>query len=113
MLAKSSMKLLTRQEEILLLAIWRLQKNAYGMAIREHVARVTGRTWSFGATYAPLNRLLRKELVTAIEGEPTPERGGRRKIFYELTSDGKQALMEIQKVNAAIWAGIPALSPAK
>ena len=113
MLARRSMKLLTRQEEILLLAIWRLQKNAYGMAIREHVARVTGRTWSFGATYAPLNRLLRKELVTAIEGEPTPERGGRRKIFYELTPDGKQALMEIQKVNAAIWAGIPALSPAK
>ena len=106
------MKLLTRQEEILLLAIWRLQKNAYGMAIREHVAKVTGKTWSFGAVYAPLNRLLKKELVTAIEGEPTPERGGRRKIFYELAPDGKQALLEIQNLNESIWAGITALSPA-
>jgi len=103
------MKLLQRSEEIILLSIWRLQKKAYGMAIREQIAQATGKTWSFGAVYAPLNRLLKKGLVTAIAGEPTPERGGRRKIFYELTLDGKKALLQVQRVNEAIWLGIPSL----
>lgn len=107
------MKLLSRSEEIILLCIWRLQKDAYGMAIRKQVAKMTGITWSFGAIYAPLNRLLKKELVRSIEGEPTPERGGRRKIFYELTDDGKKALIEVQKVNEAIWVGIPSLETGK
>jgi PadR family transcriptional regulator PadR len=103
------MKLLSRSEEIILLSIWRLQDNAYGMSIRERVAEVTGNPWSFGAIYAPLNRLLRKGLIRAIEGEPTPERGGRRKIFYQLTTDGKQALKRTRKVHEAIWLGIPSL----
>ncbi len=54
------MRLLQRSEEIILLSIWRLQKKAYGMAIREQIAQATGKTWSFGAVYAPLNRLLKK-----------------------------------------------------
>lgn len=107
------MKLLSRSEEIILLSIWRLQKKAYGMSIRQRVAEVTGKTWSFGAIYAPLNRLLKKGFVRSIEGEPTPERGGRRKIYYELTDDGKQGLIEIQKVHEAIWVGIPAIATSK
>ncbi len=104
------MKLLQRSEEIILLSIWRLQKQAYGMAIREQIAQTSGKTWSFGAVYAPLNRLLKKGLVKAIAGEPTPERGGRRKFFYELTPDGKKALIQVQRVNEAIWLGIPSLA---
>ena len=103
------MKLLSRSEEIILLSIWKLRKNAYGMSIRGQVAKVTGRTWSFGAIYAPLNRLLKKHLVLSIEGEPTPERGGRRKIYYELTKEGREALLKIQQVHEAIWVGIPSL----
>lgn len=103
------MKLLSRSEEIILLSIWKLRKNAYGMSIRGQVANVTGRTWSFGAIYAPLNRLLKKNLVLSIEGEPTPERGGRRKIYYELTKEGREALLKIQQVHEAIWIGIPSL----
>ncbi len=107
------MKLLSRSEEIILLSIWRLQKKAYGMSIRQRVAEVTGKTWSFGAIYAPLNRLLKKGFVRSIEGEPTPERGGRRKIYYQLTDDGKHALTEIQKVHEAIWVGIPSIATNK
>ena len=103
------MKLLSRSEEIILLSIWRLQKNAYGMAIREQVTAATGVRWSFGAIYSPLNRLLKKDYIKAIEGEPTPVRGGRRKIFYELTPKGKKALIAVSKVHETIWVGIPAL----
>ena len=103
------MKLLSRAEEILLLTIWRLQGTAYGMSIKAEVEKATGSNWSFGAVYAPLNRLLKKGLVSAEKGEPTPERGGRSKVFYTLTNDGKDALKALQKVHQATWVGIPSL----
>ena len=101
------MKYLSRSEEIILLSIWKLQDNAYGMSIREQVKNVTGVHWSFGAIYAPLNRLLKKEFVSSFNGDPTPERGGRSKVFYTLTEKGKEALRAVKEVNEAIWIDIP------
>jgi len=71
------MKLLSRSEEIVLLAIWKLQGNAYGVTIRSRVSETTGREWAIGSIYPPLHRLERKDMVIAIKGEPIPERGGR------------------------------------
>ena len=106
-------KFLTRQEELLLLAIWKLQDNAYGMAIKEHVQQVTETKWSFGAIYAPLSRLLKKELVTSEKGDPTPERGGKSKVFYKLTNAGIEALLLTKKANEASWMDLPALEKGK
>ncbi len=103
------MKYLSRVEEIVLLAVWKLQDNAYGITIKEQVYSDTGVKWRSGAIYAPLGRLLKNGYVTSRSGDPTPERGGRSKIFYDLTPYGKKALVEIQKINEAIWLGIPAL----
>ena len=86
------MKLLPRPEELLLLAVWRLQEDAYGAAIRNHLTDATGEDWSIGSVYAPLDRLARKGFVQTYMGPPTPERGGRRKKFYELRPDGAAAL---------------------
>ena len=104
------MQLLSRAEEIIMLAIWRLQKNAYGLSIREEVSSVSGRTWSIGAVYAPLQRLEKKELVLTRQGQPEARRGGRSKVYYELTSRGKQALLDVKKVHDTQWRGIPALT---
>ena len=101
------MKYLSRSEEIILLSIWKLQESAYGMSIREHVKMATGVHWSFGAIYAPLNRLLKRELLSSFNGEPTPERGGRSKVFYTLTDKGKKALRAVKEVNESIWLDIP------
>ena len=49
------MKLLSRNEEIVLLAIWRLKDNAYGVTIRKQVSEVTDIDWSFGQIYVPLD----------------------------------------------------------
>ncbi len=98
------MKLLSRIEEIILLSIWRLQGDAYGMSIRDEVIRVTGKKWLLGAIYAPLARLQKNELVSSARGEPTPERGGRAKVYYTLTPKGREALREIEKINSLIWA---------
>jgi DNA-binding PadR family transcriptional regulator len=102
------MRLISRIEEIILLCIWRLQDNAYGITIREEVIKATGKAWLTGSIYASLSRLLKHGLVVSIEGEPTAERGGRRKIYYELTPKGQQALISVKRVNSIIWRDIPA-----
>lgn len=101
------MRLISRIEEIILLCVWRLQDDAYGITILEEVVKATGKTWLTGSIYASLSRLLKHGLVESIEGEPTAERGGRRKIYYELTPEGQRALMAIRRVNSMIWTDLP------
>lgn len=106
------MKLLSRYEEIILLTIWRLQHDAYGVAIREYVTEVTGENVSIGAIYAPLHRLEKKGYVKTHLSEPVPERGGRSKVYYQLTNLGKEALMQIKTINETLWVGLPNLGMA-
>lgn len=103
------MKLLSRIEEIILLSIWRLSDAAYGMTIREEIMKATGKKWLLGAIYGPLGRLYKNGYVSTIKGDPTPERGGRSKVYYRLTRKGIEALREIQRVNSLIWNGIEEL----
>jgi DNA-binding PadR family transcriptional regulator len=103
------MHILSRAEEIVLLAIWKLQGNAYGVTIREQVYTTTGYEWSIGAIYAPLHRLEKKGLVVTVKGKPLPERGGRSRVYYEVTPEGKKALQEIKRVTTAMWLDAPDL----
>ncbi len=104
------MKLLSRSEEIILLAIFRLKDNAYGVTIREQVSEVTGNEWTFGAIYVPLDKLTSKGFVSKMISEPTARRGGRSKCLYELTSAGKTALKQIMEVQEALWRDIPKIA---
>ena len=101
------MKLLSRNEEIILLAIWRLRGNAYGVTIRDQVSQVKGHDWTFGAIYVPLDKLTRKEYITKRMSQPTTNRGGRSKCLYELSPSGKKVLKDMRVVNEALWKGIP------
>ena len=104
------MNYLTRQEEIYLLAIWRLQENAYGVKIKKKIAEMTQRSLSYGALYFTLEQLFKKEYVRRTVGEPTPVRGGCSKIYYNLTTKGKEALKNAYKLQESIWDGISVLS---
>jgi len=97
------MILLTRSEEIVLLAIWKLKDNAYGVTIRELVSKDTGHEWSFGAIYKPLKKLVHKAYVEKASSQPHAERGGRSKYLYSLTAAGEKALKEIRKIYKAVW----------
>lgn len=97
------MILLSRSEEIVLLAIWKLKDNAYGVTIRELISQDTGHEWSFGAIYKPLKKLLHRNFVEKMSSQPCAERGGRSKYLYALTASGKEALREIRKIYKALW----------
>lgn len=69
-------------EQMVLLALLRLRENAYGSAVRVEIEKRTGREISIGALYTTLERLEKQGLVRSRIGEPTAERGGRRKKYF-------------------------------
>ena len=97
------MNVLSRSEEIVLLAVWKLRDNAYGVPIRDQVSKDTRQEWSFGAVYKPLKQLLHKGFVDKTASEPFAERGGRSKYMYTLTPEGRTALREVRKIHRALW----------
>jgi len=103
------MNIVSRIEEILLLAIWKLEDNAYGISIREQVEQDTGNQWSSGAIYAPLNRLKKNGYVETFQLEDTSPKSGRPRIYYRLTSLGKKKLISVQEVSKTVWLGVPDL----
>jgi len=81
-----------RPAPALLLALLRQGSDAYGVSISDDIAARTGRSVSLGAVYKTLDRLEDKGLVASHIGQPTPERGGRRKKHYRLLGAGQRAL---------------------
>lgn len=103
------MKFLSRIEEILLLAIWKLGDGAYGIAIREQVERDTAVSWLSGAIYAPLNRLSKNGYVAAAPAGGSAELGGRPRVYYSLTPLGQEKLVALQEMSRGMWSDIPDL----
>ena len=106
-------KYLSRPEEIILLAIWKLRDNAYGVTIRKSVQEMTGKYWSVGAVYVPLERLEKKGFIKSFSSQPTAERGGRRKRFFRITTEGINELNEIKRMNEVIWQDFAAVTAKK
>ncbi len=79
-------------EQFLLLALLRLEPEAYGASMCREIAARTGREVLLSAVYTTLDRLERKSLIAHWIGEPTPERGGRRKKLYRVLPAGAEAL---------------------
>jgi DNA-binding PadR family transcriptional regulator len=93
-------------EQLLLLTLLRLGEQAHGGEIRELVRERTGRLLSPGAVYTALDRLERRGFVASRLGEPTPERGGKRKRFYQLRPAGAAAVRETQSALARMASGL-------
>jgi len=93
-----------------MLAIWRLDENAYGVNIRQQIAQVTVQAYNYGTMSSDLKQLFRKGYVMKSAGTPTPERGGRSKIFYRLSPEGITALEAARQLQRAIWKGVPEFS---
>ena len=103
------MDILSRTEEMLLISVWKLQDEAYGLSIRKYFSELIGKEMSVGAVYIPLERLKKQGLLESWESEPTEKRGGRSKRFYRLTPAGINALGQVKSIHDKAWAGLPSL----
>lgn len=101
------MKDLTLLEQMILAAIIALKENAFGVSIRKRVAKMTGKRLMYGTLYNALEQLLRKGYVTKAKGITSSSRGGRPRIYYSLTSEGRSALRASYNLQCAIWDSIP------
>src|SRR5881394_3222855 len=81
-------------EQLVLFGVLRLEDEAYGAAIRQEIHQRSGRDVSINAVYTTLDRLERKGLLRSWVGEPTAERGGRRRKCYALKAAGTAALRQ-------------------
>ncbi len=104
------MNLLSRSEELILLAVWKLQGEAHGLAIRRHLMTVTGQTWSIGSVYVPLDKLVKLQYLDSQSSAPTAQRGGRSKRLFSLTERGLSALNQVKLIQQTMWEGLPALT---
>ena len=98
---------LTRLEEQIMLSVWRLDGQAYGISIYQHIKQITKKNMAIGGIYFPLERLVKKGFLEAQKGEPTPVRGGQSKRYYRVTELGKEQLFKTKAVQEAFWKGLP------
>ena len=92
-------------EQLVLFAVLQLD-DPYGARIRQEIERRTARAVSAGAVYTTLERLEARGLLTSAWGEPTPERGGKRKRYYALRPAGRQALTRSWNAVRAMARGV-------
>jgi DNA-binding PadR family transcriptional regulator len=93
-------------EILILFAIVRLQTEAYGATIHREIEDRTGRSIAIGAVYTGLARLQESGYVLATIGDPTPQRGGRRKKYYSVTEAGVTSLGRSVSAYRQMTAGI-------
>ena len=101
------MELLTKLEELVLIAVLRLKDKAYGISVFNYIVDLTGNEVSVSSVYFPLERLVRKGYLKTFMGEPTAKRGGMSKRYYKLTKAGVIALQDNRCLHETAWKGIP------
>ncbi|MFC1555652.1 PadR family transcriptional regulator [candidate division KSB1 bacterium] len=95
--------MLTRNEELVLLTILKLDENAYLITIRDFLKEHIGRDLSFGTLYVLLRRLRKSRYVDTVDGEATAKRGGKAIQYYRIAESGIDALKRIQELNDVMW----------
>jgi len=93
-------------EQLVILALVRLGDRAYGVSIREDIHGRTDRRVTLATVYKTLERLEAKGYVSSTIGEPTAERGGRRKKFYRPEPLGRRALQQSMAALRRMSAGL-------
>jgi DNA-binding PadR family transcriptional regulator len=90
-------------EHLVLLAILRLESDAYGVPIVQEIGERTGRSVSRAAVYIALRRLQAKGLVSSRMADPTPERGGRAKRYFTVEPPGIALIKDSRRALVSMW----------
>ena len=97
-------------EEVILLLVGILEDEAYAFKIAEEFETQSGRSASIGSVHSTLDRLKEKGFLTSEMGQPTAERGGRRKRIYTITNAGRNALQASRDFKVNLWNQYPGLA---
>jgi DNA-binding PadR family transcriptional regulator len=97
-------------EEIVLLTIAILYKDAYGVSIKEEIESRLVRDVSLGALHAAFVRLENKGYIKSRLGEGTADRAGRPRRYFQMTALGKKALEYSRQTRDELWKAIPKVS---
>ncbi len=94
-------------EEVVLLTVGILHGNAYGVTIRDEIETRLSRKVSVGALQTTLRRLEKKGFLESNHGDSSQSRGGRPKLFFTLTAEGKKALDYVKESRNQLWGALP------
>lgn len=107
---KRVLKDLSKLEELVVLAIWHLKDNAYGVKIKKKVKELSGREYFYNTLYTTFDQLTKKEYITKHFGHPSAVRGGKRKVYFKITTEGMKVLKNAYERNCRVWKGITSKS---
>lgn len=94
-------------EEIVILTIGVLFKEAYGVAIKKEIESRLKRNVSMGAMHTALKRLEDKGYIKSYAGEATEERAGRPRRYFQITALGQKAMEFTKSTRNDLWDAIP------
>ena len=100
------MKMLTRKDEMVLLAILRLGEDASLVQLRQLLIQETDRQWSVGNVFVSLEKLERAGSIRSVLGEPTSKRGGKAVKFYRVARQGLDELRQAKSIQDGLWDGL-------
>jgi PadR family transcriptional regulator PadR len=100
------MKDLTKLEEVVMIAIWKLGEEAYGVEIKKKVKEILGKEYFYNTLYTTFLQLVQKRYISKHFGEPTAIRGGKRKVYFHLTKSGMNVLEKAFERQRKVWGGI-------
>lgn len=97
-------------EELVLLTVGALNREAYAVLIMEEIRNNSNRSMDVTAIHSVLRRLEKKGFVLSEMGGATAERGGRRKRFFALTTEGRKVLDETMSLRMNLYSKLPKLT---
>jgi PadR family transcriptional regulator, regulatory protein PadR len=97
-------------EEVVMLTVGILYKDAYGVSIKKEIETRLKRGVSVGALQTALKRLEDKGYLKSFDGEATEERAGRPKRYFQITALGKKVMEYSKSTRDELWNAIPKVS---
>lgn len=104
------MKILTRQEELILLTVHQLGDESHLINIRQYLIDNTDRDWSVSSVYVPLDRLSNEGYLNDRIGDPIGTRGRRAVKYYSLSEEGRKVLASVKELTNKFWEGLEGIS---
>ena len=95
-------------EEVVLLAVYVTDEEAYANVVKRSVEKHTGRNINLSAIHSALYRMERKGFLDSQLAEASPRRGGKKKRYFKVSTQGSEALTEVRRIRDSFWRLVPA-----